>query len=104
MNKLVKIMAFMPLLLCACDDLFEPAIENNRDLESMYEEPSYAQGVMTNAYLLLPYNSAPTSDVATDDAVSNDNGNAWRSICTGAWTSQMIRPRNGKTVIMPFNI
>ena len=88
MNKLVKIMAFMPLLLCACDDLFEPAIENNRDLESMYEEPSYAQGVMTNAYLLLPYNSAPTSDVATDDAVSNDNGNAWRSICTGAWTSQ----------------
>lgn len=88
MKNLVKIMAFMPLLLCACDDLFEPAIENNRDLESMYEEPSYAQGVMTNAYLLLPYNSAPTSDVATDDAVSNDNSNSWRSMCTGSWTSQ----------------
>lgn len=76
------------LLFTACDDLFEPAIENNRDLDAMYGEPDYAQGIIANAYILLPYNTSPTSDVATDDAVSNDNTNTWRSMATGSWTAQ----------------
>lgn len=76
------------LLFTACDDLFEPAIENNRDLDAMYGEPDYAQGIIANAYILLPYNTSSTSDVATDDAVSNDNTNTWRSMATGSWTAQ----------------
>ena len=43
MKNIFKLLAFLPLLT-ACDDLFEPALENNRDLEAMYKEPSYAQG------------------------------------------------------------
>lgn len=75
------------LLFSACDDLFEPAIENNRGLEAMYNEPTYAQGILANAYILLPYSGTPNSDVATDDAVSNDNSNAYLSMATGSWTA-----------------
>lgn len=43
MKNIFKLLAFLPLLT-ACDDLFEPALENNRDLEAMYKEPSYGAG------------------------------------------------------------
>ena len=54
MKNIFKLLAFLPLLT-ACDDLFEPALENNRDLEAMYKEPSYAQGILANAYIILPF-------------------------------------------------
>lgn len=89
MKNIIKLVALLPLFT-ACDDLFDPAIENVRDLSSMSDDPVYSHGVMSNAYVLLQdcYRSAPLSDVATDDAVSNDNSNAWRSMATGSWTAQ----------------
>ena len=59
-------------VLTSCDDLFEPALENHRSLESMWSEPSFAQGIMANAYILMPYQTGPQSDVATDDAMYTD--------------------------------
>ena len=86
MKNIIKILAFLPFL-AACDDLFEPAIENSRDEEAMYDEPGYAQGFLANAYILLPYQSSPQSDVATDDAVSNDISNNYLRMATGAWAA-----------------
>ena len=89
MKHIFKLLVLLPLFAAvACDDLLEPAIENNRDINAMENDPAYAQGILVNAYYLLPYNTSPTSDVATDDAVSNDNTNTWRVMATGAWTSQ----------------
>lgn len=75
------------VLLTGCDDLFEPAIENNLGLEYMYDNPSYAEGVLGNAYTRVPCSSFPFSEVATDDAVSNDVDNSYRKIAAGQWTS-----------------
>lgn len=86
MKNIIKLWIFLPLLV-ACDDLFEPAIENNRDVDAMYDEPSYAQGILANAYVLLPYQTAPASDVATDDAVTNDNNNDYLRMATGSWAA-----------------
>lgn len=86
MKNIIKLVVLV-LLFTACDDLFEPALENNRGLEAMYNEPTYAQGILANAYILLPYSSTPNSDVATDDAVSNDNGNNYLAMATGSWTA-----------------
>ncbi len=74
-------------MLTACDDLFDPAIENLRDISSMEAEPSFAEGFLANAYVLMPYSNAPQSDVATDDAVSNDASNNYRKMATSSWTS-----------------
>jgi hypothetical protein len=86
MKNIIKLLVLV-LLFTACDDLFEPALENNRGLEAMYNEPTYAQGILANAYILLPYSSSPNSDVATDDAVTNDNENDYLAMATGSWTS-----------------
>ncbi len=90
MKNIVKYIAISALMvpMIACDDLFEPAIENIKDPSSMATEANYADQILGSAYILMPYSSASESDVATDDAVSNDNTNAYRLMATGSWTSQ----------------
>ncbi len=86
MRNLIKLLVLVSLFT-ACQDVFTPEIENIRDLSAMYKEPSYAQGILANAYILLPYSSTPNSDVATDDAVTNANADSYLKMATGAWTS-----------------
>ena len=73
--------------LASCDDVFEPALENINGVEKMYTDASYAQGILGNAYLLMPYQTTPQSDLATDDAVSNDQSNSYLQMAIGNWTS-----------------
>lgn len=75
------------LSLNSCDDLFEPAIENQQDIDAMYSSPTYAQGMLANAYILLPYSSSPGSDMATDDAVANIATNSYSRMATGSWAA-----------------
>ena len=89
--KNIIILGTATLALTACDDLFEPAIENNQDITQMYTDPQFARGIMDNANLVLPYEENPTNmtDVATDDAVINDNENNYKRMASqGIWTSQ----------------
>ena len=74
--------------LTSCDDLLEPALENIQDISEMYNDPTFARGLLDNAFLVLPYENGSVSDVATDDAVSNDNSNSYKQMATGNWTSQ----------------
>src|SRR5574344_2902003 len=85
-KNIIKLLVLLPLL-SSCDDLFTPANENIRGLDAMYKEPSYAQGILANAYILLPYSSSSISDVATDDAVSNDKTNSYLKMATGSLTA-----------------
>ncbi|HEX9153071.1 MAG TPA: RagB/SusD family nutrient uptake outer membrane protein, partial [Flavobacterium sp.] len=91
----------------SCDDLIEPAIENNRGLSDMYAEAEYAQGILLNAYTRLPNNGWSFSDVATDDAVSNDVSNNYRKVATGQWASNfnpLDQWTNSKAAIQYLNI
>jgi len=54
----------------------------------MYKDKEFARGIIANAFMLLPYSGSSISDVATDDAVSNDNTNSYLKMATGSWTSQ----------------
>lgn len=84
MKNIIKIIA-LASLLTGCDDLFEPAIENNLGLEYMYENADYADGVLGNAYTRIPSDSYSFNDVATDDAVINDVTNGYRKMASGTW-------------------
>lgn len=74
-------------MFASCDDLFEPAIENNLGIDHMYNNANYAEGILANGYTRIPIASYPFSEVATDDAVSNDVDNSYRKIAAGSWTS-----------------
>ena len=86
------ILYFIAILgLCSCNDMFSPADENNRQEDAMYEESKYAHGLLIYAYGRLPYLTTTQTDVATDDAATNNtaDGNALYKIATteGAWKS-----------------
>jgi len=90
MKRIIKYIAVASIVMgfTACDDLFDPAIENIKDENSMETEPNYADAILGSAYILMPYPSVPENDVATDDAVSNDISNEYLSMAGGSWTSQ----------------
>ena len=75
------------LAVCSCDDMFEPAIENNRTVDAMYEESKYAHGLLMYGYDRLPYIRTTQTDVATDDAATNVFTDAYYNMATGAWSS-----------------
>ena len=87
------ILYFIGLLtICSCDDMFEPADENNRQEDAMYEESKYAHGLQIYGYDRLPYitnvgNQYNWTDVATDDAVTNLKSSSYLTMTTGTWAS-----------------
>ncbi len=82
----ILLMAFATVF-SACEGMFEPAVENYRDKEEMYDEAKFALGILLNGYTRIPTNSWSFNDVATDDAVSNDVNNGYRKMATGTWSA-----------------
>ena len=89
--KLSRLLLISAVLISftSCDDLFEPALENNQDISQMYKDPTFARGLLDNAYLALPYSESPSSDAATDDAVINQNDDNYKKMATGSWAANM---------------
>lgn len=82
------ILYFVALLaFCSCQDMFEPADENNRQLDDLTEESKYAHGLLMYAYDRLPYQTTTQTDIATDDAVTNQKSNSYLNMATGTWAS-----------------
>ncbi|HLS95078.1 RagB/SusD family nutrient uptake outer membrane protein [Sphingobacterium allocomposti] len=104
MKKIIYIGLISTVLNTACEDMFEPAIENILPIEEAYTRPLYAQGLLLNAYNRVPTNSF--NDVATDDAVTNDRASDYLKIATGQWTA-INNPtdqwRNSKSAIQYIN-
>ena len=94
-------------MLVSCDDLFEPAIENNLGIDYMYNNANYAEGILANGYTRIPIASYPFSEVGTDDAVSNESTNSFRKIAAGEWRSDnnpLDRWTNCKAAIQYLNM
>ncbi|GAA4442205.1 RagB/SusD family nutrient uptake outer membrane protein [Ravibacter arvi] len=72
--------------MSACGVL-EPVDDNHATIDRVYENPSYAEGVLMAAYTRLPTNSLSFNEVATDDAVSNDKLNGYLRMATGQWSA-----------------
>ena len=75
------------LTMCSCQDMFEPADENNRQEDAMYEESKYAAGLLMYGYSRLPYMTTTQTDVATDDAVTNNTNSGYLNMAMGTWAS-----------------
>ena len=52
----------------------------------MYQESAYAHGILMYAYDRLPYVTTTQTDIATDDATTNNLSNAYYNMATyGSW-------------------
>jgi len=107
MKNIIGVFVLLTVLFSGCDDLFDPAIQNNRDLESGYNEPRFAQGLIINGYARIPTNGWTFSDMATDDAVSNNETNAYFTVATGQWAADnnpLNQWTNSKAAIQYLNL
>lgn len=86
-KKIAKLALIVPLMsmLTGCEDMFEPALENHKGSNSLETLPAWAVGLLGHAYISNPVGSWSFNDVATDDAVSNNPGNGYRTMATGSW-------------------
>jgi hypothetical protein len=67
--------------------IFEPEDDNHSTLERVYEDPSFAEGLLIRAYTHIPTNDYRWDEVATDDAVTNDPFSSYMRMATGEWSS-----------------
>lgn len=87
MNNKILFFFGVLLMLSSCQDLIDPAIENIQGRDDMLDRPRLAQGILINAYLRIPTNGWSFSEMATDDAVSNNPSNGFLNMATGQWAS-----------------
>ena len=94
MRKITKVAILslitpMMVSLTSCDDLFEPAVENHKVMDQLSDMPTWAVGLLGHAYISNPLgqdaNGWTWTEVATDDAVSNDVNNSYRRMAAGTW-------------------
>ena len=85
--KNILILAIMAGSFCACADLINPSEQNAQTEEQMFKDPSSAMGILGYAYGNLPFETKSTTDIATDDAVTNDLANSYRSMAQGTWAA-----------------
>lgn len=85
-------MLVLVVVIPACD-LLEPETIINDDLQMVKEDPQLAEGLLQRAYTQIPTNDYRWDEVATDDAVSNDQFNSYMRMATGEWTA-LYNPQN----------
>jgi starch-binding outer membrane protein, SusD/RagB family len=108
MRKINILILFMVMLVFSgcIKEMLSPANDNHSTLQRIYEDPNFADGLLMNAYTRLPMNSYSFSEVATDDAVTNDKFSSLLQIGTGMWSSQnnpLEQWKNAYTAIMYLN-
>ncbi|MBV4358870.1 RagB/SusD family nutrient uptake outer membrane protein [Pinibacter aurantiacus] len=87
MKRTIINILIISLAFSGCKKILSPADENNRELSDIYDNAAFAEGLLLNGYVRLPISNYSFTDVATDDAVSNDPNNNYRLMATGKWSS-----------------
>lgn len=86
MKMKLYMLGIVVLILSSCQKWLEPEPENQRNMEQMHIDADFAQGFVTTAYRTIPayYNN---TDLATDDAVTNQRTHNLLQVATGSWTA-----------------
>lgn len=90
--KIFSILTASILIFTACKFL-EPENDNHSTIKRLYDDPSYAEGLLITAFTYIPTNDYRWDEVATDDAVTNDKLNSFTRMAKGEW-SALYDPQN----------
>lgn len=107
MCKKLLVLVVIGILFAGCKKQLSPLDDNHRTLEGIYSDPAFAEGILMNAYTRLPTNGYSFSEVATDDAVTNDKFNPLLNMATGSWSAAnnpMDQWNNSYTAISYINL
>jgi starch-binding outer membrane protein, SusD/RagB family len=107
MFKNILVLIVVGVMFAGCKKQLSPLDDNHRTKEDIYNDPYFAEGILMNAYTRLPTNGFSFSEVATDDAVTNDKFSRLLNIATGSWSATdnpVEQWTNAYTAIMYVNL
>jgi starch-binding outer membrane protein, SusD/RagB family len=88
MRKYLKIfLVILSVSLISCENLIDPKPDNNLTEDKLLGDPIFTEGLLMKAYAALPDDYTFPTDVASDDAVTNDQSSPYRSMAIGNWKS-----------------
>ena len=87
MKAKILLVLFLGLMMSACELLTEPELDNQFKEDRVQKDAAFAEGILLQAYLLLPTEYS-FEEVATDDAVTNNRGSGYLRMATGEWSPQ----------------
>lgn len=88
--RLLKIYILFQILaisLGSCKNMLDPIDDNHSSFARVYSDPAYAEGLLIIAYGRIPVNTLNGSDVATDDAVTNNKQDDNLKMANGQWSA-----------------
>lgn len=86
MRKYINlVLIILTLNLISCEKFIQPKGDNILTEAQLLENPIYTEGILMKAYTALPDDYTFATDVASDDAVSNDPNSVYRSMAVGNW-------------------
>lgn len=85
MNKYI-ILALIVILSASCNDMFDADPDNSFSEDRLWVDAAFAEGLLINAYAYMPL-GYDWDEAATDDAVSNVQGNNYSRMAQGEWSS-----------------
>jgi starch-binding outer membrane protein, SusD/RagB family len=86
MRNFIKIfLVILSITLLSCEKLISPKSDNVLTQDQMLVTCIKTEGILLKAYIALPDDYTFSTDVASDDAVSNDPLSAYRSMAQGSW-------------------
>ncbi len=68
-------------------EFLQPTDDNHSSEERLFSDSGFAEGLLMRAYRDLP-NGYSFDEVSTDDAVTNVQGNGYRRMAVGEWSSR----------------
>ncbi|MEI7828211.1 MAG: RagB/SusD family nutrient uptake outer membrane protein [Prolixibacteraceae bacterium] len=86
-------LSMVSLLVVSACKFLEPENDNHSTFNRVYNDPSYAEGLLIRAFTYIPTNDYRWDEVATDDAVTNDKLNSYMRMAKGEW-SALYDPQN----------
>jgi hypothetical protein len=86
--KIFSLLLVSLLVFSTSCELLEPKDDNHSTIDRVYNDPTFAEGLLLRAFTYIPTNSYQWDDVATDDAVTNDKLNIFLRMAKGEWSAQ----------------
>jgi starch-binding outer membrane protein, SusD/RagB family len=88
MRKYINLfLLILSIGLYSCEGLIDPKPDNILTEEQLLDNPVFTEGLLMKAYTATPNEYTFATDVASDDAVSNDPASVFRSMAVGNWKS-----------------
>ncbi len=88
MRKFINLcLIVIGLNFISCEKFLEPKPESNLSEEDIKSSAGFAEGLLLTAYYNLPSDYDFSTDIASDDAVTNEKASVYQRMATGDWKS-----------------